>query len=121
MRRFKSFFLLLFAFWLPIQAASAAAMPFCRHALEQTGQAEQAVVAHAGAHCHEQAAAPAGDAGKDAGCDNCEMCHLATASYLPVVAGTLPTYAANILVPKLKPASPSHIGDPPQQPPRRLN
>ncbi|MDP1537740.1 MAG: hypothetical protein Q8L95_11210 [Burkholderiales bacterium] len=111
MRRIKSYLLILIALWLPLQAAAAATMPFCRHAAEQ--------VTMEGVHCHEQVDEPSTAAAGDLDCDNCAMCHLATAGYLLVTAENLPPLAASILVPKLKPASPSHIPEPPQQPPRR--
>ncbi len=121
MRRYNNLLLLLVALWLPIQAASAVAMPFCRHAAERTGQAE---VLLEGAHCHEQAAVTVEDTDHvdgTLGCDNCEMCHLATAGYLPAAVTSLMPEAVSVLVALPALALPSHIGDPPQQPPRRLN
>lgn len=116
MRRLKSFFLVLIALWLPLQAAAAVTMPFCRHAME-TLAAEDTASSHP---CHpmadEVATQPA-----DVACDNCEMCHLATAGYLLATTEPVPPLSASILVPKLKSVSASHIPEPPQQPPRRLN
>lgn len=111
MRRLKSFLLILVALWLPIQAAAAVTMPFCRHA------AEQVVMGMEAAHCHEQATDSV--ATIDVDCDNCAMCHLATAGFLLATADMLPLHAASILVPRLQIASASHIPEPPQQPPRR--
>ncbi|MHB1360255.1 MAG: hypothetical protein ACYCWC_11820 [Rhodocyclaceae bacterium] len=122
MRRFKSFLLILMALWLPLQAAAAVAMPFCRHAAEQP---LQAAALQSPEHCHEHAgnaAGPEGGAGSsDLACDNCEMCHLASAGYLPVTANnlTLATVSAHLTLTALTPLS--HIGDPPLQPPRRQN
>lgn len=119
MRRLKSFLLILLALWLPIQAAAAVTMPFCRHAPEPMAQQGMAQPA---AHCHDQVDEAAIHAtASDFDCDNCEMCHLATAGFLLSATETLPLSAANILVPKLKPVPTSHIPEPPQQPPRRLN
>jgi hypothetical protein len=118
MRRFKSYLMILIALWLPLQAASAVTMPFCRHAAEQV-RMEEAMPSSA--HCHEQVDESSAPAAGDFYCDNCEMCHLATAGYLLVTAETLAPFAASILVPTLKPASLSYIPEPPQQPPRRLN
>ena len=109
MYRLKSIFLILLALWLPIQAAAAVTMPFCRHAAGQ--------VAMEAAHCHDQAAGTAAASAVD--CDNCAMCHLATAGFLLAAAETLSLHAASILVPRLEQASASHIPEPPQQPPRR--
>jgi hypothetical protein len=118
MHRFKSFLLISIALWLPVQAASAVVMPFCRHATDRAGQ----VAAMPGVeHCREQAAAAADTADNPLGCDNCEMCHLATAGYLPAPAAPPMPAAASVLVALPTPALPSHIGAPPQQPPRRPN
>lgn len=113
MRRIQSLLMILISLWLPIQAAAAVTMPFCRHA------PEQAVTA--AAHCHEQVAqsvAP-NDLDLDLGCDNCGLCHLASAGFLLAPSDTFSLHAASILVPKLIIASSSHIPEPPQQPPRR--
>lgn len=110
MRQFKSFLLILIALWLPIQAAAAVTMPFCRHAAEP--------VATEAAHCHEQMDASTNAAGA-IDCDNCQMCHLATAGFLLAATEALPLLAMSILVPKLALVSASHIPEPPQQPPRR--
>lgn len=110
MRRFKSFLLILIALWLPIQAAAAVTMSFCRHAAEQ--------VATEAAHCHEQMDETSA-AASDFNCDNCGLCHLASAGFLLAPTDSFPLHAASILVPKLTTASASHIPEPPQQPPRR--
>lgn len=115
MRRLKSFLLILVALWLPLQAAAAVTMPFCRHAAERAAMDTM----HVAAHCHEQMDESSAATAGDFDCDNCAMCHLATAGYLLVTAEALPPLMANILVPKLKPVSSSHIPEPPQQPPRR--
>lgn len=117
MCRLRSYFMILIALWLPLQAAAAWAMPFCRHAADQ-----QAIQHHAvAAGCHhdqkqETASAPSLD------CDNCEMCHLASAGYLLSLMNDVPVLPAHdVMVPQLAAVLPSHIGDPPQQPPRRSN
>jgi hypothetical protein len=116
MRRLKSCLLILVALWLPLQAAAAATMPFCRHAAEQAALEE---IMRNAAHCHEQAADAATVAADDFDCDNCRMCQFATAGYLLAARATLPPLAASILVSRLEPVSVSHIPEPPQQPPRR--
>lgn len=122
MRRFKSFLLILIALWLPIQAVAAVAMPFCRHAAGQSAPAE---AVQSPAPCHEHAGAAVGSTGEtsasDLGCDNCEMCHLASAGYIPPAAAVLPLPVASVFVAQPMFAAHSHIGEPPQQPPRRLN
>lgn len=121
MRRLKSFLLILIALWLPVQTAAALAMPFCGHAGDPAGQ----VTANAPAPCHEHAAPapaadPAGGAGaSDLGCDNCEMCHLASSGYIPPAAAKLPLAIAGVFVARPILALHSHIAEPLQQPPRR--
>lgn len=116
MRRFRSYFLILLALWLPLQAAAAWVMPFCSHAAAQ----EQAASAE---HCHHDGAAEAAvPATSGLDCDNCEMCHLASAGYLLAEAEAIPSLLADdVLVAPPGAALPSHIGEPPQQPPRRTN
>ncbi|MBA3031533.1 MAG: hypothetical protein KKF85_00335 [Gammaproteobacteria bacterium] len=118
MRRFKSYLLILCALWLPLQAAAAAAMPFCSHAGESTTQVE---AAQSPEHCHEHDGAAGLSSTSDLGCDNCGMCHLASAGYIPSVAIALPIPVASTFVAKQVLASTSHIAEPPQHPPRRLN
>jgi hypothetical protein len=108
MRQLRSCLLILLALWLPIQANAALTMPFCRHAPEP--------VAAETTHCHEQMV---NAAASDIDCDNCGLCHLASAGFLLAPTDTFPLHAASILVPKLQAASASHIPEPPQQPPRR--
>lgn len=109
MRRLRSFLLLLIALWLPLQAAAAVALPMCRHAHEQRTETVS---------CHGQLVEVVVQAA-DAGCDNCEMCHLATAGYLPSVSVTALAPATSERVALLPAESPSFIADPPEQPPRR--
>lgn len=114
MRRLHSCFLLLIALWLPMQAAAAWAMPFCHHAA-----AEQP--AHGSGLCHEHADAATQPAAADHDCDNCEMCHLASAGYLPVAAIDAFGAAESVQASRLQYIPPGHITEPPQQPPRRSN
>ena len=116
--------LLITALWLPLQAVAAVAMPFCRHAAEQAVPAEaMAHEDHCPGHAVEAPATPAA-AGIDCeqDCDGCELCHLASAGYMPAAAPTtahLPAARHFEAISVL--ASPSFIPDPPQHPPRRLN
>jgi len=114
--RFTRFLLLLTALWLPVQTMAALSMPMCRHAQEQAA-ALAAEQAGAAMHCHETAAPD--QAAHDAGCDNCEMCHMAGAGFMPsaaLVAGLAPV-ANDYSLPAAS-APPSHIAEPPQHPPR---
>lgn len=113
MSRLKKFLLILITLWLPIQATAAMSMSVCRHTTEPV-----AVVA---VNCHEHEAQPTDTIEPEIklGCDNCALCHLASAGFLLAPIDTLLLHAASILVPKLTTASASHIPEPPQQPPRR--
>lgn len=107
--QFVRFLLLIAAFWLPVQTMAAMVMPLCSHAQQQ---------AAVEAHCHD---ADATDVVQhDAGCDNCEICHLGTAGFMPsaaLIAGLLPIDRQFQVIAIAAP--PSHIVEPPQQPPRR--
>lgn len=115
--------MLLAALWLPFQAVAANAMPLCRHGQQQAPVAVQAAADHCAMHAMAgEAAAQPDPAAADAGlgCDQCGFCHLAGAGYLPAAERIAPaapadrSFAAPVaLVP------PSHIPEPPQQPPRR--
>ncbi|MDP1956961.1 MAG: hypothetical protein Q8J75_02130 [Rhodocyclaceae bacterium] len=122
MRRLNSYMLILIALWLPIQAVAAMAMPYCRHAGEPSAQTE---AVHSAAPCHEHADVAVGAADVsstgDLGCDNCEMCHLASAGYIPSAVANLPLPVASVFVARPMSALRSHIAEPPQQPPRRTN
>ena len=109
--------LMLFAaLWLPVQTMAAKAMPLCRHALEHAAHAVDA--AQAEAHCHDAGTVDLPQV-HDAGCDNCEMCHMASAGFMPS------TPLASAPVPEDRhfgraafSTPPSHIAEPPQRPPR---
>ncbi len=118
MRRLKSLFLILLALWLPLQTAGAAAMPV-QFAHERDRHVEMAhpEMTHQGERCHAHDAEASAEAAGD--CDNCRICHLATAGFLlaPSVSRTVETGRVLVALPTA--ALPSHIGDPPHQPPRR--
>lgn len=105
--------MILIALWLPLQAVTAVAMPFCRHA------PERAVTA--ATHCHEQAAQPTTPSlPGDLYCDDCALCHLACSGFLLMPVSELSSLPmTDVLVSKLQLPSASHIPEPPQQPPRR--
>jgi 7-cyano-7-deazaguanine synthase in queuosine biosynthesis len=116
--RFARILLFFAALWLPVQTIAAIAMPLCRHAQEQ-GAAAVATEQAESHHCHE---APATDPVKhDARCDNCEICHLACAGFMPsapLTTSPMPV-ATRYELPAIV-APPSHIGEPPQHPPRNV-
>lgn len=120
MRRLKSLFLILLALWLPLQTAGAAAMSV-QFALGQDAQAGMAhqEMTHQGERCHLHDADASAEAAGD--CDNCRICHLATAGFLLAPSVIRTVEMGSVLVALPTAALPSHIGDPPQQPPRRLN
>ncbi len=117
MSRLRTFLLIVLALLLPLQTASSWAMPMCSHAASA-----QAVV-QADMPCHEHAeVVTAAPSQADHECDNCGICHLASSGFLLAMDSTdLQLPALNVLVPVQHPATPSYIGEPPQQPPRRTN
>lgn len=71
---------------------------------------------HGAVPCHESVP---DQAAHDAGCDNCEMCHMAGASFIPsaaLVTGLIPA-GRHFASPAIA-APPSHVIEPPQHPPR---
>jgi hypothetical protein len=117
--RFARLLLFFAALWLPVQTIAAMVMPLCRHAQEQAMPTVATDEAESTHHCHE---APAPDPAKhDAGCDNCEICHLACAGFMPsapLTTSPMPVVTRYELPAIVAP--PSHIAEPPQHPPRDL-
>lgn len=106
------------ALWLPVQTMAGLAMPLCAH-----GQGEPVAVAMN--HGDDASAMPCHDAiageqvGHQDGCDNCSVCHLASAGFMPsadAASGFLPAGHHYTLPAVLAPRS--HIAEPPQHPPR---
>ena len=119
MRRLKSLFLILLVLWLPIQAAGAVVMPW------QYAQAHSASAEHRmpdAGHCqfHDQPEESTA-AGMMGDCDNCRICHLATTGFLLAPSASLSFETGRVLFALPYDALPSHIGDPPLQPPRPSN
>ncbi len=107
MRRLKSLFLILLALWLPVQTAVAAVMPW--QFVQQQGES---------CHLHDEEAV----AQASVECDDCRICHLATAGFLLAFVASVPAQTGSVLVVlPTTAAPPSHVGDPPQRPPRRSN
>jgi hypothetical protein len=118
--RFVRLLLLFAALWLPVQTMAAMSMPLCRHAQEQGMAAMTAEDSAATMPCHEAHQAAAADqAVHDSGCDNCDMCHLASSGFIPsaLMAQGLMPVGHHYALPAIK-APPSHIAEPPQHPPR---
>ena len=112
MRQFKGLLLLLIALWLPVQATMAATLSFCRH----TTKPATVETSHCLAHAMQQSVA-APEPEREISCDNCALCHLASAVFL-TSSDTLPLPAASRLAVYPIAAFASHIPEPPQQPPR---
>lgn len=120
--RLTRFLLLFAALWLPVQTMAGLSMSQCRHVQDQAAAevlSHDVAAGESAMPCHE-AADPAQAAHQDA-CDNCDMCHLATAGFMPspdLLAGLLPAESSYV-VPAIM-APPSHIAEPPQHPPRSV-
>jgi hypothetical protein len=122
-RRFIRFLLLFAALWLPVQTMAGMSVSVCMNMESHGGMAahqEQGVAdAAAAMPCHEamdeqHAAHP------DNGCDNCEICHLASAGFMPSChfEPALPPLGKRFDA-VLIAAPPSFIAEPPQHPPRQ--
>lgn len=118
MGRLKNILLILLAVWLPIQASAAMAMSLCRHTTAPATEEATHCQAHL-AQSAQSVAMAVVDQENDTACDNCALCHLASAGFLLGPNESFPLHSASILVPRLIAASASHIPEPPQQPPRR--
>lgn len=118
--RLARFLLILTALWLPLQAVAGMTMKLCAH---ETAPHSMLAAAMGEDHCpyHDADAAPAThDQTPGQACDDCGICHLACAGYMPAAearTGVVPTdrtfqhWPAAYL--------PSHIPEPPQHPPKR--
>lgn len=112
--RVARFLLILAALWLPLQAVAGIAMDIGAKA-----QAAAMDGADMGEHCAFHDPVPDPAAGED-NCNNCGVCHLAGAGYVPVTeirTGALPvvrSFAASAA-----PPVPSRSPEPPQHPPKR--
>lgn len=74
---FTRLLVLLFAFWLPLQAATVAAMPVCGERDSQTLDAPR--------HAHDVAQHGDVDAAPyEAACDQCAVCHAVCMGTLPL-------------------------------------
>jgi hypothetical protein len=120
-RWFRLLPLLFAAFWLPVQAIAATAMPFCRHG-EAHGQthatAAMAGMAQGMEHCPLHDTPAPDDHGMN--CDDCGFCHLAGAGFMPATRhdpAALPASRDFQSRPEQVPAS--AITEPPQYPPKR--
>lgn len=107
---------------LPLQVSAGIAMQI-GGGQAQPAQTEAAYDGEATEHCplHETAST-APEHADDAVCDDCGVCHLACAGYLPTVKPLETALPAgrSFVLPVIA-APDSHISEPPQQPPRRLN
>ncbi len=118
--RFARFLLMFAALWLPVQTMAGLRMPLCQHGEDRS----TVVTMHDGDEasampCHEAETEVDLHAGHQDGCDNCGVCHLASAGFLPsadVATGLLPAGRDYALPATVAPRS--HIAEPPQHPPR---
>lgn len=121
--RFARFLLIFAALWLPVQTMAGMAVSVCMNMHSHDGQVLQhqgIADATAATPCHE--AVPDDQAAQHDSCDNCEICHLASAGFMPSAApdpGLMPTGRHFALAPLTAP--PSFIAEPPQQPPRHAD
>ena len=83
-KRFIRFLLLFAALWLPVQTMAGMSVSVCMNMESQSSTAmhQDSMADAAAMPCHEamddqHAAHP------DDGCDNCEICHLASAGFMP--------------------------------------
>lgn len=122
-RRLIRILLLFAALWLPVQTMAGMSVSVCMNMQSHGGMAS-----HQHATADEAAAMPCHAAmddrhaaHPDQGCDNCEICHLASAGFLPsaVPDPALPPVGKRFEA-TLIAASPSFIAEPPQHPPRQL-
>ena len=113
--RIARFLLIFAALWLPVQSMAGMAVSVCMNMQSHEAHAGQQVDAMP---CHDAAADD--QAAQHDGCDNCEICHLASAGFMPSATAEpalIPVgnrFAAAVIV-----APPSFIAEPPQHPPRR--
>lgn len=116
MQRLRALLLVLMAFWLPLQATAAWAMPLCVH------PSPESVVAapHPGdghSHAHEADEVLLTINGSPG--DLCGVCHLASTGFL-LAGDTLFSGqdGIDVRVPRVIATSRSHIAEPPRHPPR---
>lgn len=132
MTRWKRFLLLMLtAFWLPVQTLTAFVMPLGLLALPAQaathGSTDETEGALDAMPCHAQVAAQsANNADDDASlpnpdqaCQQCGVCHLACAGYMPMstLAPELALSAAVLIATEAAPLR-TRFTEPPQHPPR---
>jgi len=122
-RRFIRFLLLFAALWLPVQTMAGMSVSVCMNMESHGGMAmhQDSMADAAAMPCHE--AMDDQHAGHpDNACDNCEICHLASAGFMPSAAiepAVLPLGKRFERV--LIASPPSFIAEPPQHPPRQTS
>ena len=119
--RLARFLLIFTALWLPLQAVEGMTMNLGMPKTQALAQQEEIAADACPLHHHAADSAPAMPQPPDKkACDNCGVCHLAGAAYIPmteVVATILPASHGFAILPAVE--RPSHIPEPPQYPPRR--
>jgi hypothetical protein len=115
MLRLRALLLALIACCLPLQAALACAMPLCLDATQQVSVQDE----QADAHCHSHGADATTLAQGDPACDDCGVCHLASAGFLLAAGDRLAALTGvDVLVPQPLATPRSHITEPSLHPPR---
>jgi hypothetical protein len=117
-QRFVRFLLLFVALWLPVQTMAGLSVSVCTNMQGHEGAvAAMHEATESAMPCHEAMADDAPAHQDD--CDNCGICHLASAGFMPSAAlpdGLLSSHTSYALPAIVAP--PSHIAEPPQHPPR---
>lgn len=115
--RFARLLLIFTAVLLPLQAVAGMTMKMApAAAVHEQDAAEEACPYHR----HDAGTPAKPQPSQQQACDNCGICHLAAAGYMPVavvVAAFVPTAQAYVPMPAIE--RPSHIPEPPQYPPKR--
>jgi len=115
MLRLRALLLVLIAFCLPLQTAAAWAMPLCPDATQQAVAQDE--TARAPCHSHETDATSVAPGCPT--CDDCGVCHLASAGFLLFAGDRLAALTGvDVLVPRLLATLRSHISEPLLHPPR---
>ncbi len=121
--RFVRLLLLFAALWLPVQTMAGMSVSVCMNMQSHGGMAaaHDGIADEAAAMpCHE-AMADTSAAQSDSGCDNCEICHLASTGFMPsAVPEPSPPPLGKRFDASLIAALPSFIAEPPQHPPRQM-
>ncbi|MDO8412168.1 MAG: DUF2946 domain-containing protein [Gallionellaceae bacterium] len=118
-RPFKKFLALILAIWLPLFSGNALAMHIAMQNDNQSAAMQQA--SHQ-SHQHQmdvnQEQSTSHHEGKDSGCNNCSVCHLACCGYMNTAAITMAEIQlSSVAHPSLSPVFQSFASAPLDPPP----